>query len=184
MKVKTSIFVLLVALFWCCNQASAQRTMQGRSIFTLGSHYNGSSFGAEAFFGQYVLAGYWNAGIKVSDYGTPLSTGDQLHYNHIAAAGEFMFRLVSTRRRTINLYVGAGAFAGIELVDFFHRLPSYLALPVPDKNFLYGIYGKVLAEFYLGRHFALTLEGSVPMTFPGRLGWLRWHAGIGMRITI
>lgn len=158
--------------------------MPGRSIFTLGSHYNGSSFGAEAFFGQYVLAGYWNAGIKASDYRTPLSTGAQMQYVHIAAAGEFMFRLVSTRKRNINLYTGAGAFAGIELVDPFHRLPSYIGLSILGKSFLYGIYGKVLAEFYLGRHFAVTLEGSVPMTFPGRLGWLRWNAGIGMRITI
>lgn len=158
--------------------------MPGRSVFTLGLHCNGSSFGAEAFFGQYVLAGYWSAGFVADDYNTPLSTGGQLQYDHLSVGGEFMFRLAATRGRTINLYTGAGVFAGMELVDPFHRLPSYIGLSIPGRSFLYGIYGKALAEFYLGRYFALTLECSVPMTFPGRLGWLRWNAGIGMRITI
>lgn len=158
--------------------------MPGRSFFTLGCTYNGTSAGAEAFFGQYTLVGYWEAGVTADNYYASLSTGQRLQYGHLAAAGDFMFRLAANRQRSVNLYTGAGVFAGVEMVDPFHRLPSYLDLPVAGKSFLYGLYGKVLAEFYLGRRFAFTVEGCVPMTFPGRLGWLRWKAGIGLKIII
>ena len=158
--------------------------MPGRSFFTLGCTYNGTSSGAEAFFGQYTLTGYWEAGVMADDYHATLSTGQRLQYDHLAAAGDFMFRLAATRSRSVNLYAGAGVFAGVEMVDPFHRLPTYLDLPVASKSFLYGLYAKALAEFYLGRRFAFTVEGCVPMTFPGHLGWLRWKAGIGLKIII
>lgn len=118
------------------------------------------------------------------DYRAVLTTGDPLEYDHLAVAGDFMFRIAATRNRQLTLYTGAGVFAGLETLDPFHRLPDYLALPVPGKNFLYGIYGKASAELYLGTRFAFTLAASVPLTFSSKLGWLRWNAVAGIKIIL
>lgn len=158
--------------------------MAGRSTLSIAAKLHDTSFGAEAFYGQYVLAGYWEAGVMADYYRATLTSGGTLEYDHLAVAGDFMFRLASNRFRSLSIYTGAGVFAGLETLDPFHRLPDYLELPVPGKNFLYGIYGKASAELYLGTRFAFTLAASVPMTFSSKLGWLRWNAGAGVKIIL
>ena len=49
-------------LVFACKTASAQRTISGQPTLALSAYYTGSFVGAEAFFQQYTLGGFWEAG--------------------------------------------------------------------------------------------------------------------------
>ena len=78
MKGSLKYFILSAALFWCCTQASAQRTMPGRCSVAIIGGWNGSSVSAEAFFSQYTLTGFWEAGVVGYDYILPINVGGTL----------------------------------------------------------------------------------------------------------
>lgn len=184
MKRTLKYFILAVALFWCCTQASAQRTMPGRSSVAIMGGWNGSSVSAGAFFGKYTLNGYWEAGLVGDDYMVPMSVGGKLHYDDVVVSGEYQFRLAAARSRVLNLYAGGGVFAGAELVDLMHRLPEYLSLSVPSASFHWGIYAKMVAELYLGRRLAVTASASVPLTPTNKFRVLGFTAGIGLKMIL
>ena len=184
MKGSIKYFILAAALFWCCNQASAQRTMPGRSSVAITGGWNGSSGSAGAFYGQYTLNGYWETGIAGEDYLIPLSVGGKLHYDDVVVSGEYQFRLAAARSRVFNLYGGGGVFAGAELVDPMHRLPDYLSLSVPSASFHWGVYAKMVTELYLGRRVAVTASASVPLTPTNEFRVLGFAAGIGLKMIL
>lgn len=184
MKGTLKYFILAAALFWCCSQASAQRTMPGRFSVAVNGCFNGSSVSAEAFFGQYTLGGYWEAGLLANDYGWPLSVSGRLQYDQLAVAGGYQFRLAATRDRAVNLYGGGGVFAGLEFVDPFRSLPEYYVLPIDSQAFLYGLYVKTTAEFFIGRCFAFVLEASLPLAFSSQLSMINYAVGGGIKLIL
>ena len=183
MKGTVKYFILAAALLWCCTQASAQRTMPGRCCVATAGGWNGSSVSAEAFFSQYTLNGFWEAGVLGSDYKLPMNVGGSVHYEHLAAAGGYQFRLAATRDRAVNLYGGGGAFIGAELFDPMHRLPAYYSLSVKRESFLYGIYARTEAEFFLGRRLALTAGASARLT-PSSIRMFHFVVGLGLKLII
>ena len=171
-------------LFAASKPASAQRTISGQSALALSAYYTGTSVGAEAFYQQYTLGGFWETGAFFTDNRHPLSTGGRLYYEHIATAGGYLWRLSATRSRSCNWYVGAGAFAGIEWLDPFDMLPDYIDLGVADIRFLYGVYAKTLLEVFLSPRFALLLEGAVPVNFSSAISYVHWQAGLGIKFML
>ena len=184
MKGSLKYFILSAALFWCCNQASAQRTMPGRSTVAIMGGWNGSSVRAGAFFGQYTLNGYWEAGLVGDEHMIPMSVGGKLHCDDVVVSGEYQFRMAAARSRVFNLYGGGGVFLGAELVDPMRRLPDYLSLPVPSVSFQWGIYAKMVAELYLGRRLAVTASASVPLTPGNKFRVLGYTVGIGLKMIL
>ena len=184
MKETLKYFILAAALFWCCTQASAQRTMPGRSSVAITGGWNGSLVSAGAFFSQYTLNGFWEAGIIGQDHLIPMSVGGSLRYDHLAVAGGYQFRLVASRSRAVNLYAGGGIFIGAELVDPMRQLPDYLSLSVPSESFLYGIYAKTEAEFFIGRRFAITAEAGSQLTPSDKLRLFGFIAGLGLKLIL
>ena len=164
--------------------ASAQRTMSRQSSLGASARYNGTSVGAEAFYAQYTLGGFWETGLEGQDFNCPLSTGQTLRYIDAYARGGYQFRLVSSRSRSIGLYAGGGVFAGVECTDPFNTIPSYISLGVPRWQFLYGVYGKLLTEVFIGRKVALTVDASVPVNFSSKLSALHWSAGLGIKVLL
>lgn len=157
--------------------ASAQRTSSGQSSCTLSCSYNGTSVSAEAFYQQYTLNGFWEAGIMGADYSAPLRGHGALRYDDLSAAGGYAFRLAATRSRSLNWYAGAGVFAGIEYLDPLHRLPSYLDLGRSQLSFLYGVYARTTLEIFLGMRVALLVQASLPVNFSS--GVSHWHYNVG-----
>lgn len=177
--------LLIGALLLLARQtASAQRTISRQLATYAISYYTGTSVGAEAFCQQYTLDGYWEAGVTVSPYMYPLSTGDILCDMHLAAAGGYLWRLAATRSRSINWYAGAGAFAGVEWCDPFEQLPEYVRLGVADIGFLYGVYAKTTVELFVASRFALVIQGAVPINFSSFTGPFHWHAGVGVKFML
>ena len=146
--------------------------------------WNGASVSAGAFFSQYTLNGFWEAGIVGNDYTLPMSVGGCLRYNHLAAAGGYQFRLVANRSRSVNLYGGGGVFIGAELVDPMRQLPDYFSLSIPSESFLYGIYAKTEVEFCIGRRFAITVEAGSGLTPSNKLRLFGFIAGLGFKLIL
>ena len=126
-KVTKYIWIISLALlFFSLLPASAQRTISGQPSLGLSARYNGSSVGAEAFYSQYTLSGFWEAGLSGDKYMARLSIGHNLDYMDIAAKGGYSFRLVGTRSRSLSLYAGGGAFIGVEWLDVKSSVPIWI----------------------------------------------------------
>ena len=175
---------MVVTATLCCLSASAQRTMSGQSSLCLQSSWTGSSFGAEAFFSQYTLGGFWEAGLSAKQYKKDTSAGVDINSLNIAASGNYLFRLVGTRSRSINLYGGAGAFLGYEAIDPMHKMPSTIQTNLKNGYFLYGLQAKLVAEFFISKSFAFTLNGCVPINFSSPMGWFHYDIGLGMKVML
>lgn len=161
--------------------ASAQRTMSGQSSLTVSGVYTGTSAGVEAFYSQYTLGGFWEVGLMGCDYLTTLSTGHILRYDDAIVAGGYMFRLAGTRSRGFNLYTGAGAFAGVEVLDPLRRIPSYIDLGHAHIGFQYGIYAQAMTEIFLAKRLTLVVNGRLPVNFSSPVKNIHWQAGIGLK---
>ena len=168
----------------CCLSASAQRTMNGQSSLCPSVHWTGSSFGAEAFYSQYNLGGFWETGLSAKQYRKGTSAGVDIGSLNIAASGNYLFRLVGTRSRSVNLYGGAGAFLGYEAIDPMHRLPSTIQTNLKNGYFLYGLQAKLVAEFFISKSFAFTLNGCVPINFSSPMGWFHYDIGLGIKVML
>lgn len=173
--------MLLTLLFLTSTTASAQRTMSGQGSLTVSGVFTGTSVGVEAFYSQYTLGGFWEAGLMGADYLGRLSTGQALRYDDAVAAGGYMFRLVATRSRSLNLYAGGGILVGVEVLDPLNRLPGYIDLGRSRVSFQYGLYAHALGEIFLGRRLALVVNGRIPVNFSSAVKHFHWQAGVGLK---
>ena len=110
---KVSIAIVVLFMTACIN-AEAQRTMKGQSVIGAETSFNGISAGATINYSQYTLNGFWYVGISGNDYYALYSDSDILRYNHICGYGGYLFRLVGTRSRSINLYGGGEIIVGMD----------------------------------------------------------------------
>ena len=185
MKVKIAhigLTILTSLLF--ITTASAQRTQSGQPSLRVSSLYNGLFVGAEAFYEQYTLSGYWQTGVSGNLYKANLSSGDTLDYLHVIAEGGFLFRLAGTRSRSLNLYAGGGALAGVELLDPFSSLPEHIALSQKQIAFIYGVYAQGVLEWFVARKFAILLQASSPLTFGSGIRVVNGNVGIGLKLNL
>lgn len=179
-KVTYLVLTLLTSLL-LYTTASAQRTMSGQPSLRVSSLYNGRSVGAEAFFEQYTLSGYWLAGIQGNLYNASLSTGHKLEYVHALAQGGYMFRLAGSRNRSLSFYAGAGAVAGVEVLDPWRTLPDYVDVGGGKYAFIYGPFAAGALELFVAPRIAVVLQASLPLTFGSRIGVVNWNAGLGLK---
>ena len=158
--------------------------MNGQPALRLDAILTDSSFGAEAVFSQYTLGGFWEVGLSAKQYGRPTSAAISINSLNTVAEGAYMFRLVGTRNRSVNLYCGAGVFIGYEAVDPFHKIPDTIQTNLNKGYFLYGLHAKLVAEFFVSRTVALTLDGCVPVNFSSPLGRFHYDVGAGVKIML
>ena len=158
--------------------------MNGQPALRLDAILTDSSFGAEAVFSQYTLGGFWEVGLSAKQYGRPTSVAISIYSLNTVAEGAYMFRLVGTKSRSVNLYGGAGVFMGYETVDPMHRIPWTIQTNLKKGYFLYGLQAKLAAEFFVSRTVALTLDGCVPVNFSSPLGKIHCDLGVGVKIML
>ena len=179
---RTTGVMLLVLLYFTSTTASAQRTMSGQGSLTVSGVYTGTSAGVEAFFSQYTLGGFWEAGLMGCDYHGLLSKGHAFRYDDVLAVGGYMFRVAATRGRGFNLYAGGGMIAGVEILDPLKQLPPYIDLGRKRVIFQYGLYANAMCEVFLGKRLALVAHGRVPVNFSSAVKHVHWQAGIGLKL--
>ena len=110
--------------------AQAQRTMKEQSVIGAKTSFNGMSAGASIDYSQYTLNGFWYVGVSGNDYYALYTSNDWLRYDHICGYGGYLFRLVGTRSRSINLYGGGEVIVGLELIDPFEEKMNLRVLAV------------------------------------------------------
>lgn len=168
-------------------EATAQRTMHGESLLSAEVHYPFSKpywLGADLSYGQYLLTSYWKAGVSATEYSHQIDEKTPMGYLHVAAYGEWMYRLVGTRSRFFNMYGGGGAFLGYEGVDAFGLLPSEVKSDFGSGYFLYGVSVSLELEVFFSRRVALVLGGRLPLNFSSQFGWFHSQVGAGLRVNI
>ena len=124
--VTAALFVVFVSVF-ASSEAKAQRTMRYQNILTgqLSVPYaKNPDIGGVLSYGQYTLNVYWSAGIQSIGRTQPEGKYNLLQTQTLRLYGEYMHRLISDRKRIINLYCGGGPFIGYEFYDPFGRLPT------------------------------------------------------------
>lgn len=181
------ILIACMILLSSSQAVSAQRTMKGQ--LHIGAQASLSAdphmaAGGELTFGSYLLDSYIVGWINITPDRITLPTGHLLGYVPINIGADYMYRVVATRSRSINLYVGGGVFLGWEFYDPFGRVPSYIDTGLPDGTFIYGVAPAIDSEFFLSRNVALTLGARSPISISSQTEILKLHLRAGIRINI
>ena len=95
-----------------------------------------------------------------------------------------MFRLAGTRSRSLSLYAGGGALAGVELLDPLGSLPGYVRLSMPASSFLYGLYAQAAVEWFVTTRLALQLQGAVPVSLGSSVRTVNASVGLGLKLNL
>ena len=163
--------LLILAVFIITETAYAQRTSYGERMISASVGTSFSHVGGQVAFGSYQLIGFWFG--EISFYNRcelDPSSSETVHFPRLEAEGGYMFRLFSNYHRSINLYAGAGAFAGVQMLDLFHTLSqptymSYISAGFKEFDFVYGASPRFEAEFFVLPYFALIGGVRFPLTF-------------------
>ena len=179
--------LLFVCIFFFVGfAAQARRTSPGQFFGDVYGTYTFTSFGGGISFGGYTRLGYWYGGASYENNTCVLSSGKDMDFPHIFADGGYMFRIVSNRSHSVNLYGGAGGFLGVELVDPKGRIdPSGKISPsgkAYGTSFLYGFYPELVAEFFPFETVAFILDARVPVNFVSIGGHFFYHISAGVRV--
>jgi len=81
----------------------------------------------------------------------------------------------------LNFYAGGGVQAGAEFLDPWKGLPDYVDIGKNNCNFLYGLYGSGVLEWFAAPRFALTLQAALPITFSSVISPINWNVGLGLK---
>ena len=168
-------------------RANAQRTMRGQyhaSAEVVMTADKGVPIGGELSFGQYLLCSYWNAWINVSPDYIPLDSTVMMRYIPLTGGADYMHRIAATRSRSVNLYIGAGAFLGYEFYDPWKTVPPYMETGREGGAFIYGLSPGLVSEFFMTRAVALTLSARMPVSFSSQAKIIKAHIKAGIRINI
>lgn len=180
---RITIISIVLLTTGICN-AYAQRTMEGQSSIEAGASYNGMAGGVSIDYSQYTLNGFWYTGVSGNDCFALYTKDSRIRYDHICLYGGYLFRLVGTRSRSINLYGGSEVLVGIELTDPYGELPLQLSAGIEHFRFLYGIAPRILSEFFISSRFAFTVFGSIPINFSSAYSNIGYNTGIGVKIML
>lgn len=176
--------------------ALAQRTAAGKVFVGATQHvscYSIPSGGASLEAGQYLVRSLWKVGVRAVDWNQRFSGSDgggqtRQWFDHILwnLSGEWMYRIACTYGRTFNVYLGAGAFVGLNQYEVFRPLPPEISPDFGKVEFVYGAQPALEAELFPFRAVAIVLGVQSPFTFGSSLKTDLWHlsASLGVRINL
>lgn len=164
-----SLMALAAVLMLTPGKAAAQRTSYGEWMLSASVGTSFSHMGGAITFGMYQLPGYWFGEVNfMNRLDIPSNLNEKVYFPRLEAEGGYMFRIFADYNRVFNLYGGAGAFVGIELLDLYKTLTSasYNALIKGGYNeyqFVYGFSPRLEAEFFVLP--ALAIIGNIRLPF-------------------
>ena len=157
--------------------------------------------------GQYLLRSLWKVELRAVDWNqkvagetdeTATAEGGEeveavgeaapVYFDHVLwnLSGNWMYRLLASYDRRFNLYVGAGAFVGLNKYEVFHKLPEEMPGEFHDEEFVYGAEPRLDIEIFPFRRTAIVLGLQSPFTLSSSLKTDQWHvsASLGIRINL
>lgn len=208
--------ILIAALVFLTAASSfAQRTVIGQSFVGVNAGMSlkpaivgtaewpgkAMAFGAE--YGRYTRIGYWGVGASFADQVKKLQDYDlNLPYTDISAFGHYMFRIAGSRSRAVNLYGGAGAGLGLQIMDRGNYCGDYeftitqkqysggetktvsKTLSSGDMFFLLDIFASAEGEFFFTPKIAFVLRATVGVEPLTKFDALRLQATGGFRFNL
>ena len=181
------LFAGIILLLSVSFSSYAQRTMhrQNHIAAEVVFPYDFSTIpGGEISWGQYMLSSYWKAWAGLYPDQLVLKTKHSLEYLPIVGGCDYMYRLISTRSRLVNLYCGGGVFLGYEIYDPFKKIPTYIDIQFPEGIFIYGINVNLESEIFLSRTIAFLVGLKMPVVVPSKGEIVRLLIKTGIRINI
>lgn len=181
---KGEIVIMVIVLSLLCalpQPAQAQRTTCGGGMVSLEGFY---PLGAGLSYGQYLPSSYWEAGVNALWRSHDINDESKMQYMPLSVYGEWLYRVVGTRSRSLNLYAGAGVFLGWEFYDPFTSLPDHLSSNLPAGTFLYGIRAQAQLQIFLSRSFSILLSGKAPINFSSPCTWIQPCVCFGLRLDL
>ena len=144
------------------------RTMDGDIFVSAAGAVSSTwpSWGGVLSTGMYFLPGCASVDVSARMRTATLSSGGDMSFLHLTAGPSWMFRLVSSRSRSVSLYGGAFAFVGWERFDPLGSLPLDVLFPddVSESSFIAGLGPVVSFEWFLSGAFALRLSARMPVS--------------------
>ena len=175
--------LLLVSLL-----AGAQRTSSGERQIAVTAGTTFSHYGAEVFYGQYLLRGYWFGGLGFHNrLEIDAPSGEKVFFPRLQGRGGYMYRLLSTYNRALSLYGGGDAFVGVEMLDLYRTLSpttlqSFHNSGFHDYQFIYGVAPRLEVELFLSPSLALLAGGRAPLCFGSPFPVLGWEVTAGAKV--
>lgn len=186
---------IVFSLFLTGIPARAQRTMKGQFFITgsfMKNFYPAPStdvLGGEVFFGQYLGSFYWHAGLQY----TP--SYEKVPMGCVNLAGGAMYRLLETRSRMFNVYVGGDALFGcdypggrnvVEDIVVDDKTGAIKTDDVQDGSgktaIVYGVEPRIEFEFFVLKQVALVGGASAPVKVKTQQDVLTGRFFAGLRV--
>ena len=175
MLVRTFLCILLSAALMAASTTPVRaqgRTMDGDFFVSAAGAVSSTwpSWGGSLSAGMYFIPGCAAVEVNSVMRTASLSSGGEMSFLHLTAGPSWMFRLASSRSRSVSLYGGAFAFVGWERFDPLGSLPKDIIVPVddtessPESSFLAGLGPVVSLEWFLSGAFALRLSARLPVS--------------------
>jgi len=184
-----SFLCLLISI----EQGYAQRTSNKTVHLGLSqqvSCYSIPSGGLDLYGGMYLMHSYWRAGISATDYNQKISgtnvNGEYFDHVHFLAYGDWMYRVLGSYSRSVNLYAGGGIFLGCNAYELFRKLPQEYRTGYPSAEFIYGIRPSIEMEAFVSKKVAIILGVHSPITFSSSISTDIWHVvgSLGVRVNL
>jgi len=185
MDMKKIIFALAASLMMlACLDSSAQRYMPGQFGISIQGTYDGSFIGGRLTLDRYTRQGYWDAGVTMHTHNmafadtlgnsiyTPEGKVAKAQRVRIYAQWDYMWRILSTRRKNLAFYAGGGPVAGVEAFNIISE-PSIYVKELTEAagygtSFIYGLQARVAMDFFIAKRFAITASGDGSLILGGK----------------
>ena len=156
------LYLILLAVLASGLTAGAQRTAYKQPFLDARVTTEFTSVGGDISFGMYDRHFYWSAGLLMDNLmhppkGAPEQSRIKGALTRLTPYGAFMYRLLRTNNRAVNLYGGGDVFIGIETFDLFHVVNN----GETKTRFIYGGALRLEGEFFVSMRLAIL----VPVRF-------------------
>lgn len=184
-RITTIVFILVASSVMC----RGQRTMSKQTFASIEGFYNGSLAGGEVTVGRYTINAFWFGSLSLSPYSAELGLDDEnvlgeALYLQSMVYGGYQYRVISSRKRNANLYLGGAAFVGLETFDPFSRLPANIVTGFGKHTFVYGLAPILSFELFVSKTVSFTVSGKIPVNFSSKISAWHYNVGAGLKVML
>ena len=166
-----------------------QRTMSNQIFASIDGFYNGNLAGGDIEIGKYTIKAFWFGSLSLSPYSVELSLDDgnalgKTLYLQSLIYGGYQYRVISSRKRNANLYLGGAAFVGLETFDPSSKLPANIDTGFNKHTFIYGLSPILSFELFVSKIVSLSISGKIPVNFSSKISVWHYNIGAGVKIML
>lgn len=184
-RITIIVFILIASSVLC----RGQRTMSKQIFASIDGFYNGSLTGGDIEIGRYTINAFWFGSLSLSPYSVELNLDDgnalgKTLYLQSLIYGGYQYRVISSRKRNANLYLGGAIFAGLETFDPFSQLSANIDTGFNKHTFIYGLSPILSFELFVSKVVALSISGKMPINFSSKITAWHYNVGAGVKIML